>query len=161
MAVLEDITPNSEGSPNPGRSASPTNIQVGDQPTPFRPITPPTLESDTSGLQNLLLQPQQQHLQPQSQPQLDPTVIRTPSEGPPPPLQPSSPAAPLTRPRRHPELTRDQKIEVRALRKYAKMKYEDIAKATGFSMRQVQHACNSPPTPQRKGRPKKDAGKSS
>ncbi|KAF5493512.1 hypothetical protein CGCF413_v010399 [Colletotrichum fructicola] len=53
------------------------------------------------------------------------------------------------------ELTRDQKIEICAFRKYLKWTYEDIAKNTPFTLRQVQSACqdDAPVTPKKnKGR---------
>lgn len=56
---------------------------------------------------------------------------------------------------RAPELTRDEKIEIRGLRKYTNWGYKQIADATQKTVRQVQWACNGPLTPQkaRSGRP--------
>ena len=50
------------------------------------------------------------------------------------------------------ELTRDQRIEIRALRKYQKLRYEDIASITGFTQQQVQRACSEdlPVTPRKR-----------
>jgi hypothetical protein len=51
------------------------------------------------------------------------------------------------------DLTRDQRIEIKALRKYANWTYEEISAKTGHSIRQVQRACDGPVTPQKcKGR---------
>ncbi|KAK1750153.1 hypothetical protein QBC47DRAFT_439326 [Echria macrotheca] len=46
------------------------------------------------------------------------------------------------RPRARP-LTRDEIIEIRALRKYAKMTHEQIVAATPFTINQVQVACKN------------------
>lgn len=56
----------------------------------------------------------------------------------------------LARESRAPELNRDQRQECRTLRKYLHMDYAAIAKATGYTLRQVQWACTSPPTPRKK-----------
>jgi len=47
------------------------------------------------------------------------------------------------------ELSRDEKIEVRALRKYTNFTYDEIAYATHHTVRQVQSACTNPLTPQK------------
>lgn len=48
------------------------------------------------------------------------------------------------------ELSRDEKIEIRALRKYTKCSESTISQLTGHSERQVQLALNGPLTPQKK-----------
>jgi hypothetical protein len=52
-------------------------------------------------------------------------------------------------PRAH-ELTRDEKLEIRTLRKYNKWSYITLAKETHHTYRQVQQACQQPLTPQKK-----------
>jgi len=47
------------------------------------------------------------------------------------------------------ELSRDDKIEIRTLRKYNGWDYMTIAKATGKTYRQVQDAITGPLTPQK------------
>lgn len=47
------------------------------------------------------------------------------------------------------DLTRDERVEIRALRKYADWTYAQIAKATKHTQRQVQTACSGPLTPQK------------
>src|SRR6185437_12002212 len=47
------------------------------------------------------------------------------------------------------ELSRDEKIEVRALRKYTNFTYDEIAHATHHTVRQVQLAYITPLTPQK------------
>lgn len=54
-----------------------------------------------------------------------------------------------TKLQRSTDLTRDQRIEIRALRKYMKLSYEEIAAKTPFSYRQIQRACQGPVTPQK------------
>ncbi|KAK3358067.1 hypothetical protein B0T25DRAFT_540878, partial [Lasiosphaeria hispida] len=48
------------------------------------------------------------------------------------------------------DLTRDEKIEIRTLRKHNNWSYITIAKATGKTARQVQGAFRGPPTPHRR-----------
>lgn len=55
----------------------------------------------------------------------------------------------LQQKKRSTELSRDEKVEIRALRKYAGFTYPQIAQQTGKSQRQVQLALNSPVTPQK------------
>lgn len=47
------------------------------------------------------------------------------------------------------ELTRDQKVEIRTLRKYNGWEYSTIRKATGYTERQIQKAINGPLTPRK------------
>ncbi|EED17445.1 transposable element tc3 transposase, putative [Talaromyces stipitatus ATCC 10500] len=58
-----------------------------------------------------------------------------------------------TTPQRY-QLTRDDRLQIQVLRTYAGLTYEQIAQRTGFTIRQVQSACQANhPTPQkRKGR---------
>ncbi|KAK3363914.1 hypothetical protein B0T25DRAFT_55699 [Lasiosphaeria hispida] len=48
------------------------------------------------------------------------------------------------------DLTRDEKIEIRTLRKHNNWSYITIAKATGKTVRQVQGALSGPLTPRRR-----------
>ncbi|KAK3985964.1 hypothetical protein QBC44DRAFT_334189 [Cladorrhinum sp. PSN332] len=48
------------------------------------------------------------------------------------------------------DLTRDQRLQIRALRQHTDWDYFQIAKKTGFTFAQVQYACHSPLTPQKK-----------
>ena len=47
------------------------------------------------------------------------------------------------------ELSRDQRIEIRALRKYTSWTYEEIVAATPYTYRQVQRALRGPLLPQK------------
>jgi hypothetical protein len=47
------------------------------------------------------------------------------------------------------ELTRDEKIEIRALRKHNKWDFHTLARATGKTYRQVERACKGPLTPRK------------
>ena len=47
------------------------------------------------------------------------------------------------------DLSRDEKIEIRTLRKHTQWTYEEIARVTAHTPRQVQVACNSPLTPKK------------
>ncbi len=47
------------------------------------------------------------------------------------------------------DLSRDQRIEIQALRKYAGWTYQQIALYTPFTLRQIQYACSGPVTPQK------------
>jgi hypothetical protein len=47
------------------------------------------------------------------------------------------------------ELSRDEKVECLALRKYIGLSYYEIAQKTDHSVRQVQHACTTPLTPKK------------
>ncbi|KAK0638527.1 hypothetical protein B0T16DRAFT_462299 [Cercophora newfieldiana] len=49
-------------------------------------------------------------------------------------------------------LTRDEIIEVRALKKYAKWTHDQIVAATGFTINQVQSACKAPRYPKKPDR---------
>jgi DDE superfamily endonuclease len=51
-----------------------------------------------------------------------------------------------------PDLTRDQKVEIRTLRFYANWPYNQIVEATGRTYQQVQDACTGPLTPQKPNR---------
>ncbi|OTA89089.1 hypothetical protein M434DRAFT_14783 [Hypoxylon sp. CO27-5] len=55
--------------------------------------------------------------------------------------------------RRQPNLSRDEKIEIRALRKYTDYTLFEIAKKTNHSARQVQWALTGPVTPKKRGHP--------
>lgn len=48
------------------------------------------------------------------------------------------------------DLTRDEKLEIRALRKYAHWTYAHIAVVTSYTQRQVQTACTEPLTPRKR-----------
>jgi len=52
---------------------------------------------------------------------------------------------------REPELTRDQRLEIRTLRKYNRWSYITLARETGHTVQQVQKACTGPLTPKKKG----------
>jgi uncharacterized protein YnzC (UPF0291/DUF896 family) len=58
----------------------------------------------------------------------------------------------LTRRHKAADLTRDEKVEIRALRRHAKWPYSRIVEATGKTFQQVQDACSGPLTPQKVGR---------
>ncbi|KAK3692983.1 hypothetical protein B0T22DRAFT_32285 [Podospora appendiculata] len=61
------------------------------------------------------------------------------------------PSTPVRKP--YPKhLTRDQRIEIRALRNYAKWTYDQIAAVTPYTHRQIQGACTGPLSPKKKGR---------
>ena len=66
------------------------------------------------------------------------------------PLKPTI-SRPKPGPRSH-KLSRDEKIEIRTLRKYNKWDYITIAKATGKSYFQVEKAYQGPVTPQKQTR---------
>src|SRR6185437_10026186 len=51
--------------------------------------------------------------------------------------------------KRSTELSRDEKVELRAFRKHLGWDYYQIAQATGKTVRQVQNACTGPLTPQK------------
>lgn len=48
-------------------------------------------------------------------------------------------------------LTRDQRVEIRALCKYAGLSYEQIFRITPYTFRQIQTACTQPVTPRKRG----------
>lgn len=62
-------------------------------------------------------------------------------------LNPSTPKRP-----RFTYLTRDQRIEIRALREYARLSYEEIFRITPYTFRQIQTACTQPLTPRKRHR---------
>jgi transposase len=47
------------------------------------------------------------------------------------------------------QLSRDERIKIRALHEYGHFTYSEIASRTGFTQRQVQRAVTGPPTPQK------------
>jgi len=65
-----------------------------------------------------------------------------------------NPAPSTPKKSRSKELTRDQRLEIRTLHFKAGWTYEVIAANTPYTYRQIQWACNSPLTPQKRG-PKK------
>ncbi|KAK4205825.1 hypothetical protein QBC37DRAFT_267864, partial [Rhypophila decipiens] len=49
-----------------------------------------------------------------------------------------------------PDLSRDQRLQIQALHKYAGLTQVEIARRTPFSIDQVRHALHNPATPQKK-----------
>jgi hypothetical protein len=60
-----------------------------------------------------------------------------------------NPSTPRTKRFKAPDLTRDQRIQCRALHSIGGLTYHEIARRTGHTARQVQIACHGPVTPQK------------
>lgn len=57
---------------------------------------------------------------------------------------------PSTPKKNAPQLSRDERLQVQSLRNYGNLSYAEIAQKMGFTIRQVQFACISPVTPQKR-----------
>lgn len=65
----------------------------------------------------------------------------------------------LSRAKRSRELTRDERIEIRALRRWAGFSYSQIEKATPFTTRQIRRALDGPLSPKQRNKPHKNKRK--